>query len=54
MLNLVTAQSTAHEPPEDGRKYGPKHVAATSLKCCENAFKCFNPYPANVENMVSS
>ena len=31
--NLVTAQSTAHEAPEDGRKYGPKHVGATSLKC---------------------
>jgi len=31
--NLVTAQSTAHEPPEDGRKYGPKHVGTTSLKC---------------------
>jgi len=31
--NLVTAQSTAHEPPEDGRKCGPKHVGATSLKC---------------------
>ena len=31
--NLVTAQSTAHEPPEDGRKYGTKHVGATSLKC---------------------
>ena len=31
--NLVTAQSTAQEPPEDGRKYGPKHVGATSLKC---------------------
>jgi hypothetical protein len=30
---LVTAQSTAHEPPKDGRKYGPKHVGATSLKC---------------------
>jgi len=30
--NLVTAQSTAHEPPEDGRKYRPKHVGATSLK----------------------
>jgi len=30
---LVTAQCTAHEPPEDGRKYGPKHVGATSLKC---------------------
>jgi hypothetical protein len=27
-FNLVTA----HEPPEDGRKYGPKHVGATSLK----------------------
>jgi len=24
---------TAHEPPEDGRKYGPKHVGATLLKC---------------------
>jgi len=32
-FSLVTAQSTAHEPPEDGRKYGPKHVAATLLKC---------------------
>ena len=31
--NVVTAQSTAHEPPEDGCKYGPKHVGATSLKC---------------------
>jgi len=31
--NLVTAQSTAHEPPEDGRKYGPKHVGVTLLKC---------------------
>jgi len=31
--NLVTAQSTAHEPPENGRKYGPKHVGASSLKC---------------------
>jgi len=28
-FNLVTAQSTAHEPPEDGRKYGPKHIGAT-------------------------
>jgi hypothetical protein len=32
-FNLVIAQSTAHEPPEDGSKYGPKHVGATSLKC---------------------
>jgi hypothetical protein len=32
-FNLVTAQSTAHEPPEDGRKHGPKHVGATLLKC---------------------
>jgi hypothetical protein len=31
--NLVTAQSTAHEPPEDGHTYGPKHVGATLLKC---------------------
>ena len=31
--NLVTAQSAAHEPPEDGRKYGPKHVGATLIKC---------------------
>ena len=31
--NLVTAQSTAYKPPEDGRKYGPKHVGVTSLKC---------------------
>ena len=26
---LVMAQSTAHEPPEDGRKYGPKHVGVS-------------------------
>jgi hypothetical protein len=32
-FNLVTAQSTAHKFPEDGRKYGPKHVGATPLKC---------------------
>jgi len=31
--NLVTAQSTAHEPPKDSSKYGPKHVGATLLKC---------------------
>ena len=31
----------AHEPPENGRKYGPKHVGATLLKCFQNAFKCF-------------
>jgi len=31
--NLVTAQGTAHEPLENGRTYGPKHVGATSLKC---------------------
>jgi hypothetical protein len=30
---LVTAQSTAREPPEDGHTYGLKHVGATSLKC---------------------
>jgi len=30
--NLVIAQSTDREPPEDGHKYGPKHVEATSLK----------------------
>jgi hypothetical protein len=39
--NLVSAQSTAHELPEDGRTYGPKHVGATSLKCFQHAFKCF-------------
>ena len=27
-FNLVTAQSTAHEPHEDGRIYESKHVAA--------------------------
>jgi hypothetical protein len=32
-FNLVTAQSTAHDPPEDIHKYGPKHVGATSFKC---------------------
>jgi len=31
-FNLVTAQSTAHEPSEDGHKYGPKHVGAGFLK----------------------
>jgi hypothetical protein len=36
-FSLVNAQSTAHEHPEDGRKYGPKHVGATSLKV-------FNPF----------
>jgi hypothetical protein len=30
---LVTAQSTAHEPPEDGRTDGPKHVGTISPKC---------------------
>jgi len=28
-FNLVTAQSTAHGLPEDGRKCGPKHVGAS-------------------------
>jgi hypothetical protein len=32
-FNLATSQSTAHEPHEDGRKCGPEHVGATSLKC---------------------
>ena len=32
-FNLVTAQSTDHEPPEDGHIYGPKHVGASFLKC---------------------
>ena len=31
--NLVTAQSKACTPPEDGRIGRPKHVEATSLKC---------------------
>ena len=26
------AQSAAHEPPEDGRIYGPKHVVTSFLK----------------------
>ena len=30
--NLVTAQSTAYEPPENGRMSGPKRVGVTSLK----------------------
>ena len=38
---LITAQSTVHEPPEDGHKYGPKHAGATLLKYFKNAFKCF-------------
>jgi len=33
-----SGHSTAHEAPENGRKYKPKHVGATSLKCFENAF----------------
>ena len=32
-FDLVTAQSTAYEPPEDGCIYGPKHVGASFLKC---------------------
>jgi hypothetical protein len=28
-FNVLTAESTAHEPPEDGRKCGPKHVGAS-------------------------
>jgi len=32
-FNLVMAQSTAHEPPEDRRIYGPKRVGASFLKC---------------------
>jgi hypothetical protein len=30
-FNLVTAQSTAHELPEDGRIYRPKNVGASFL-----------------------
>jgi hypothetical protein len=32
-VRVRSGHSTAHEPPEDGRKYEPKHVGATSLKC---------------------
>jgi hypothetical protein len=28
-FNLVKAQSTAHEPLDDGRKYGTKHLGAS-------------------------
>ena len=38
--NLVTAQSTVYEPPEDGRMSGPKHVGVTSLKVF-NSFLVF-------------
>jgi hypothetical protein len=31
-FNSVTAQSTGHESPEDGQKYGPKHVGANFFK----------------------
>jgi len=31
--NLLTAKSTAHEPPENGHTYVPKHVGTTLLKC---------------------
>jgi hypothetical protein len=30
--NLATAQSAAHESPDGGHTYGPKHVGAASLK----------------------
>jgi hypothetical protein len=40
--NLVITQNTAHEPPEDSRKYEPKHVAVTSLKCFKNVFSVLN------------
>jgi hypothetical protein len=40
-FSLVSAYSTVHGPPEDGRKYVPKHVGATSLKVFFYAFKCF-------------
>ena len=36
--NLVTAQSVAHEPPEDGRTKGPKHVGGNLIKMF---LKCF-------------
>jgi hypothetical protein len=38
----ITAQSTAHEPPEEGRKYGPKHVGATELKCFKMLLSVLN------------
>ena len=38
--NLVTAQSTAHESPEDGRKYGPKHVGVNLTKMFFNMLLC--------------
>jgi non-ribosomal peptide synthetase component F len=31
--DLVTAQSTAYAPPEDGLMGRPKHVRATQTKC---------------------
>jgi hypothetical protein len=37
-LNLVTAQSTAYKPPEDGQMSGPKHVGLTSLKAFLTVF----------------
>jgi hypothetical protein len=37
-FNLVTAQSTDYEPPEDGRIYGPKHVGTSFFF---NISKCF-------------
>jgi len=30
VISLITTR-TSHEPPEDGRKYGPKHVGASYL-----------------------
>ena len=40
-FNLVTAQSTAHEPPEDGRIYGPKHVGTPWLDLQLDALNSF-------------
>jgi hypothetical protein len=31
-FNLVTAKSTAHEPPEDGRLYMDRNIKASFIK----------------------
>jgi len=39
-FNVVTAQSTAHEPPEDGRTNGPKRVGAIDFKLSPCSVYC--------------
>jgi hypothetical protein len=51
--HLQGAHEQCFMPPEDGRKYGPKHAGASFFKMFLSVLSV-NPYPADVENMVSS